>query len=211
MSLLKKIIPVVVIDNANDAVKLAELYQNAGIGAIEITLRTERALECVLAIKQANLDIEVGVGTVLDLSQAKKAMDMGVDFLVSPGATSELLDFASGISIPFHLGFATVSEGLVLRQSGMTTGKFFPAEAAGGASFIQALGAVLPGLQVFPTGGIQLSNLAKYLDLGNVFQIGGTWLSPKDLVAKADWSAIKLTIDETKQYLNNYEGKNNDR
>jgi 2-dehydro-3-deoxyphosphogluconate aldolase/(4S)-4-hydroxy-2-oxoglutarate aldolase len=205
LSLIEKVIPVVVVDNPDSAVKLAKLYKSVGISAIEITLRTKTAIDCVRAVKDSKLDLRLGVGTITDVDQAQVAASLGADFLVSPATSEGLLKFASETPLPMYLGFSTVSEALRLLESGLTVAKFFPAEAAGGAPFVQSLAAVLPNLHLFPTGGIQLSNLADYLDLPNVLQIGGTWLAPKRLIAQGEWRAIEEILQKTQQYLANYE------
>jgi len=204
---MDKIIPVVVVDDPQTAVELARLYKSKGIGAIEITLRTDNAISCIRAVKDAQLGIRIGVGTVTTWADAESAEGLGVDFLVSPATSPDLLKFAQNSPVPMYLGFSTVSEALRLLEAGIEHGKFFPAEAAGGAQFLRALGSVLPKFRVFPTGGIHLSNLANYLDLENVIQIGGTWLAPTDSIEKRDWIAIDKILQQTQEYLASYERK----
>jgi 2-dehydro-3-deoxyphosphogluconate aldolase/(4S)-4-hydroxy-2-oxoglutarate aldolase len=205
MSLIEKLIPVIVVDSPNSAVELARLYKSAGITSIEITLRTETALDCIAAVKDSRIDIQIGAGTITDNEQAQEATNLGVDFLVSPATSESLLRFAAKTNLPMYLGFSTISEALRLVDSGLGIGKFFPAESSGGSSFLQSLASVLPNFRVFPTGGIQLSNLADYLKLSNVTHIGGTWLAPKQNIAQGDWKAIEKLLQETKEYLANYE------
>ena len=207
MTAIDKIIPVVVVDNPDHAVELARLYKLGGISSIEITLRTQRAVDCIKAIKHANLGMRLGVGTIINASEAATALELEVDFLVSPATSPDLLKFVQDVQVPMYLGFSTISEALRLADAGLGVGKFFPAEAAGGAAFVQSLGSVLPKFQVFPTGGIQLPNLARYLNLPNVLQVGGTWLAPKDQIANGEWTSIEKVIKETQQYLASYERK----
>ena len=207
MTVLDKIIPVVVVDDPETAVELARLYKSKGVGAIEITLRTDNAISCIRAVKDAQLGIRIGVGTVTTWADAESAAGLGVDFLVSPATSPDLLKFAQNSPVPMYLGFSTVSEALRLLEAGIEHGKSFPAEAAGGAQFVRALGSVLPKFRVFPTGGIHLSNLANYLDLENVIQIGGTWLAPTDSIEKRDWIAIDKILQQTQEYLASYERK----
>lgn len=203
--MLSKITPVVVVNEPQSAVRLAELYLESGISTIEITLRTSGALDCVKAVKAANLGIRLGVGTITTRAEAEAAASLDVDFLVSPATSAGLLDFASSSTAPVYLGFSTVSEALRLIDSGLQIGKFFPAKTAGGAEFLRALGAVLPKFHVFPTGGIELADVPNYLALPNVFQVGGSWLAPKEKIKNQNWAAIEQILQQTQQYLANYE------
>jgi 2-dehydro-3-deoxyphosphogluconate aldolase/(4S)-4-hydroxy-2-oxoglutarate aldolase len=192
-----RIVPVTVLSDVKSSIRLAEIFLQHGIESIEITLRTETALECVSAVKAALPSMRVGVGTVLTPSDAQRAIEAGAEFLVSPGFTESLVPIASDTAVPFIPGFSTVSEALRIVECGLSEAKFFPAEASGGVPFLNALGSVIPRLSIFPTGGITPENLADYLTLHNVTRVGGTWLSPQNAIAQSDWDHIRDVVART--------------
>ncbi len=184
------VLPVVVLHRLEDAVPVARALVAGGLPAIELTLRTPVALDAVAAIAAEVPEILVGAGTVVTPGQAKEAADAGARFLVSPGATPSLLAAMDETGLPFLPGVATVSEALAALEAGCTSLKFFPAEASGGAAFLASVAAPVPAVRFCPTGGITPTNAASYLALPNVGCVGGSWLTPGDLVAARDWDGV---------------------
>ena len=185
------VVPVVVIENIEDAVPLAKALYNGGLKALEITLRTPVAAEAVKLMKEAVPDAYVGTGTVIDKATFEASVAAGADFMVSPGVNDELLALAKETDIPFLPGAATPSEVMNLASHGFKFLKFFPAEAAGGAPMLKSIGGPLPQVKFCPTGGISLATAPKYLALNNVVCVGGTWMLDKELIANKDWQAIE--------------------
>ncbi|HEX6518229.1 MAG TPA: bifunctional 4-hydroxy-2-oxoglutarate aldolase/2-dehydro-3-deoxy-phosphogluconate aldolase [Nocardioidaceae bacterium] len=192
-SLLNRVpvIPVVVVDDAADAVPLARALVAGGLPVIELTLRTPVALDAIRAIAAEVPEIQVGAGTVVDATQAKQAAEAGASFLVSPGSTVALLQAMADTGLPHLPGVATVSEVLALLEQGYREMKFFPAEASGGVPFLKAVHSPVPAARFCPTGGISAGNAAAYLDLPNVGCVGGSWVTPKDAVRAGDWDRVR--------------------
>ncbi|MEC3974013.1 bifunctional 4-hydroxy-2-oxoglutarate aldolase/2-dehydro-3-deoxy-phosphogluconate aldolase [Amycolatopsis sp. H20-H5] len=188
---LSPVMPVVVIDDVADAVPTARALLAGGIGVIELTLRTPAALEAIERIANEVPGIVIGAGTVVSPDQAKQAAGAGAKFLVTPGSTDAVLDAAFATGLPFLPGAATVSEAMRLAERGLTALKFFPAEASGGIAYLRSIGGPLPGLRFCPTGGITVKSAPGYLALPNVGCIGGSWLTPKDLLAAKDFARIE--------------------
>ncbi|MDM7852923.1 2-dehydro-3-deoxy-phosphogluconate aldolase [Pseudochrobactrum kiredjianiae] len=184
------VIPVLLIDKAQDAVPLARALAKGGLPAIEITLRTEAALDAIRAVAEEVPEAIVGAGTILNALHYEQAVRAGSQFIVSPGVTDAILDAAEQSDIPLLPGCATASEVMCLRERGYTHVKFFPAEQAGGAPYLKALSSPLAGTYFCPTGGISLSNAMHYLNLTNVLCIGGSWIAPKELVNDGKWDEI---------------------
>lgn len=187
---LVPVIPVVVIDDLEHAVPVAEALVAGGVPMIELTLRTPVALEAIHRISQEVPEILVGAGTIVESHQAKEAASAGAQFLVSPGSTPSLLDAMSDSGLPHLPGVATVSEILTLLEHGYREMKFFPAEASGGAAFLKAVASPLPAARFCPTGGISTGNARDYLSLGNVGCVGGSWLTPADVLTAGDWGRV---------------------
>lgn len=184
------VMPVVVVHRVEDAVPLARALAAGGLPAVELTLRTPVALDAIAAIAREVPEVLVGAGTIVTPGQAKEALDAGAQFLVSPGATPRLLDAMRETGLPFLPGVATVSEVLAVLEAGLTSMKFFPAEASGGAAFLASVAAPVPAARFCPTGGITPTNAATYLALPNVGCVGGSWLTPGDLLAARDWDGV---------------------
>lgn len=183
------VIPVLVIEEARAAAPLASALVAGGLPVLEVTLRTPQALDAIRAMAEVPGGI-VGAGTVLDAEDVRAAKAAGAKFAVAPGATDGLIRACLAAELPLLPGAVTASEIMGLLAQGITTAKFFPAEAAGGARALGALGAPLPQVTFCPTGGIGPGNAADYLKLGNVACVGGSWVAPKDLVARGDWAGI---------------------
>jgi 2-dehydro-3-deoxyphosphogluconate aldolase/(4S)-4-hydroxy-2-oxoglutarate aldolase len=193
---LQPVVPVLIIEDAKTAVPLARALVAGGLKAIEITLRTEAALEAVRLVAQEVEGAVVGAGTILNAAHYAAAVDAGSEFIVSPGTTQELLDVARQSDIPLLPGAATASEVMALREEGYKVLKFFPAEQAGGAAYLKALSSPLAGTLFCPTGGISLKNAMDYLSLPNVVCVGGSWVAPKELVSAGDWAGITKLASE---------------
>ena len=193
---LSPVVPVVVVDTAEQGVGVARALVAGGIKVIEMTLRTDAGLEAIRAIAAEVPDIVVGAGTVTTPARAKAAAEAGSQFLVSPGLTPSLLSAMADTGLPFLPGTATVSEVLAVLEAGYTEMKFFPAEASGGAALLGSLPTVTPDARFCPTGGIRLSTAPDYLKLPNVGCVGGTWLTPADALATGDWDRITALAAE---------------
>lgn len=189
------VIPVIVIDDAADAVPIAEALVRGGLPVLEVTLRTPAALAAMQAMAQVPGAL-VGAGTVLDVGQLQAAVQAGARFLVSPGYSANVDAAARAASIPWLPGTATAGEVMRAREAGCQRLKFFPAEQAGGAEMLKAFGSVFRDVVFCPTGGITLAKAAQYLALDNVACVGGSWVLPKALVAQRDWAAIERLAAE---------------
>jgi 2-dehydro-3-deoxyphosphogluconate aldolase/(4S)-4-hydroxy-2-oxoglutarate aldolase len=188
---LAPVIPVLTVERVVDAVPLARALVAGGLPVLEITFRTEAALEALGAIAREVPEAVVGAGTVLDEAQVRRAMAAGARFGVSPGCTPALAQAAKGAGLPFLPGVQTVSEAMALREQGFELLKFVPASAAGGTAWLEAAAAPLAGLRFCPTGGIGVETAPGYLALPNVACVGGSWVAPRDALAAADWPRIE--------------------
>lgn len=184
------VIPVVIIENIYDVIPLADALIKGGIGTIEITLRSTVALDAIALISKERPHLTIGAGTVLNPSQLRKVKETGADFVVSPGVYPELLKSARDSGVVFLPGAATASEMMVLLANGITAMKFFPANSAGGPGYLKALASPLADATFCPTGGITIETAMDWLSLPNVECVGGTWVAPKDMLAKGDFEGI---------------------
>lgn len=193
---LAPVVPVVVLEDAADAVPLARALVAGGLPAIEVTLRTAAALDAIRAIAAEVPDAVVGAGTVISPRNVSDTVAAGARFLVSPGWTDALLDAMKASGVPFLPGVSTTSEVVALLERGVTEMKFFPAGAAGGTAYLKALSAPLPQARFCPTGGISLASAPSYLALPNVGCVGGSWMVPADAVAAGDWARVERLAAE---------------
>src|SRR3954452_16555039 len=177
---LAPVIPVVVIEDLEDAVPLAEALVRGGLPAIEVTLRTQPALAAIERIAEEVEGAVVGAGTVTTTDQIADALSAGARFLVSPGATPTLLDGLQAADVPFLPGTATASDMVALIERGITHAKLFPAEVVGGVAALKAFAGPFPQLRFCPTGGIKAANAPDYLKLPNVVCVGGSWMVGDD-------------------------------
>ena len=184
------VVPVLVIDSVATALPLARALVDGGLGTREITLRTPAALDVIRALAAEVEGAVVGAGTVLTAGQYQDAERAGARFVVSPGATDELLAAAAASAVPFLPGAATASEVMRLLERGYRCLKVFPAEPAGGVAYLEALASPLPDARFCPTGGIDAGKAHAYLSLPNVLCVGGSWVAPKDALATGDWPRI---------------------
>lgn len=192
---LAPIIPVLVIDDVDAARPLAEALIAGGLPALEVTLRTPVALEAIRIMAEVPGG-QVGAGTLVTPQDVQAAKDAGATFGVSPGATDRLLAACEDADMPLLPGAATASEAMRLLERGYDMLKFFPAEASGGAPALKAIGAPLPQVSFCPTGGVSPDNAGTYLKLPNVLCAGGSWVAPKDLIARRDWAGVEALARE---------------
>ncbi|UZK03335.1 bifunctional 4-hydroxy-2-oxoglutarate aldolase/2-dehydro-3-deoxy-phosphogluconate aldolase [Venatoribacter cucullus] len=186
----KPLIPVMVIDDITDAIPMAQALVAGGVRLLEVTLRTSCALDAIRLIRQTVPDVIVGAGTVTSAVQLQAAVEQGAEFIVSPGISAELLQAAVSWGGPYLPGVATASEVMQARTAGFRHQKFFPAAVAGGEAMLKALKGPFYDVKFCPTGGIGQDNYQDYLQLENVFAVGGSWLTPAELVAAKNWPAI---------------------
>lgn len=189
-------IPVLKIDRIADAVPLAQALVRGGLKAIEITLRTPDALDAIRRVAKDVPEAIVGAGTILSATDFSDAEAVGARFIVSPGATSALLDAARRSTVPFLPGAVTPSEIMTLQDEGYRILKFFPAEQSGGAAFLKSLASPLPEIAFCPTGGITQKSAKAYLSLPNVICVGGSWVSPDAELGAGNWTAIEALARE---------------
>ncbi|MFJ1746512.1 bifunctional 4-hydroxy-2-oxoglutarate aldolase/2-dehydro-3-deoxy-phosphogluconate aldolase [Streptomyces sp. NPDC088116] len=199
---LAPVIPVVVLDDAADAVPLARALVAGGLPAIEVTLRTPAALDAIRAIAADVPDAVVGAGTVLTAGAVGESVTAGARFLVSPGWTDALVNSMREPGVPFLPGVSTTSEVVALLERGVTEMKFFPAQAAGGTAYLKSLAGPLPRARFCPTGGITAASAPSYLSLPNVGCVGGTWMVPADALAAKDWARVETLAREASTLRN---------
>ncbi|RJG01703.1 bifunctional 4-hydroxy-2-oxoglutarate aldolase/2-dehydro-3-deoxy-phosphogluconate aldolase [Noviherbaspirillum sedimenti] len=184
------VIPVIAIDELQQAVPLAQALVAGGIRVLEVTLRTVHGLAAIRAIAEQVPQAIVGVGTLTRPEEFVAARDAGAVFGVSPGLTSALISAARASGLPLLPGVMTPSEVMAAREAGFNQLKLFPAVPAGGVGMLKALAGPLPDTLFCPTGGISLETAPQFLALGNVACVGGSWLTPKEALRAGDWPAI---------------------
>jgi 2-dehydro-3-deoxyphosphogluconate aldolase/(4S)-4-hydroxy-2-oxoglutarate aldolase len=184
------VMPVMVIQNLDDAVPLARALVAGGIKVLEITLRTPIALEAIRLISQQVKEAIVGAGTIANPRQLQAAEEAGAVFAISPGLTPSLLSAANTGRIALIPGIATLSELMLGMDYGLDHFKFFPAEAAGGIPLLKAIAGPFPQATFCPTGGISPENYKAYLQLPNVACVGGSWLAPQNVVNEKNWAKV---------------------
>ncbi|WRB88088.1 bifunctional 4-hydroxy-2-oxoglutarate aldolase/2-dehydro-3-deoxy-phosphogluconate aldolase [Helicobacter pylori] len=187
---ISPIVPVVVIEDIKDAVPLAQSLVEGGIPIIEVTLRSSCALEAIELIAKNVPKMRVGAGTILNPTQLEQAQNRGAEFLISPGLTIKLLEHAKKKNMPLIPGVSSSSEVMQALELGYNALKFFPAEYCGGVKLLNAFNGPFKGVKFCPTGGISADNMRSYLNLENVLCVGGSWLTPKDLIQNKEWDKI---------------------
>jgi len=186
---LAPVIPVLVIEDAASAFDLAQALVAGGLPALEVTLRTQAALDAIREMARVPGGV-VGAGTLLTAQDVENAKEAGATFGVTPGATARLLDACEANDLPILAGAATASEVMRLLERGYRVQKFFPAEVNGGVPALKAIGAPIPQVSFCPTGGVSLQNATAYLALANVLCVGGSWVAPAAMVRAGDWAGI---------------------
>jgi 2-dehydro-3-deoxyphosphogluconate aldolase/(4S)-4-hydroxy-2-oxoglutarate aldolase len=195
-----RIVPVLTIDRVEDGVPLARALVAGGVNVLEVTFRTEAATAAAKAIIAEVPGAIVGIGTVLNPDDLRRAQALGARFAVSPGATPELLDAAATSDLPLLPGVATASDVMQALARGFNLLKFFPAEQSGGMAMLRALAGPFPNTRFCPTGGIGAANAAAWLAEPNVIAVGGSWLCPASDIKAANWEVITgRCIDAMKQ------------
>lgn len=196
------IVPVIALDNADDASPLAGALCRGGLPCAEITFRTAAAEQSIKNMHRDYPDMIIGAGTVLTPEQADKAINAGASFIVSPGLNPEVVNHCKAKGYPIVPGIATPTEIELAMSLGLDTVKFFPAEAAGGIAMIKAMSAPYGKIKFMPTGGIGAANLNDYLSFGKVFCCGGSWMAAKHLINEGKFDEIeKLTRDAVSSML----------
>lgn len=192
------VIPVIVLDRADDAVPLAEALLAGGLSIIEVTFRTEAAAESIERITKAFPEMQVGAGTVVTPEQAKQAIDAGSQFGLAPGTDPETIAYFRERGVPFIPGVMTPSDIQTAVKAGCTSLKFFPAGAAGGPKLLKAMSAPYGslGVKFCPTGGVTLDNMLDYLNMPEVFAVGGTWLATKPQIQNGEWATITQQVKD---------------
>jgi 2-dehydro-3-deoxyphosphogluconate aldolase/(4S)-4-hydroxy-2-oxoglutarate aldolase len=183
------VIPVIAIDDPAHAVPLAKALVAGGIRVLEVTLRTEHGLQAIRDMSTVEGAI-VGVGTLTQPHEFDAARDAGAVFGVSPGLTAAMIEAAKKSGLPLLPGVMTPSEVMAAREHGFKQLKLFPAVPAGGVGMLNAIAGPLPDVTFCPTGGISIETAPKFLACKNVACVGGSWLTPKDLIASGDWAGI---------------------
>jgi 2-dehydro-3-deoxyphosphogluconate aldolase/(4S)-4-hydroxy-2-oxoglutarate aldolase len=199
---LAPVIPVVVIDDVEDAVPLAEALVRGGLPVIEVTLRTAAAAPSIERIAAEVPDAIVGAGTVTTNRQIAEALESGARFLVSPGATPTLLDGLQASGVPFLPGTATASDIVALLERGITHAKLFPAEVVGGVAALKAFAGPFPQMRFCPTGGVNATNARDYLALSNVVCVGGSWMmsGDREKVESLARAARRLRVEQSAMF-----------
>ncbi len=187
---ISPIVPVVVVENIKNAVPLAQSLVEGGIPIIEVTLRSSCALEAIELIAKNVPKMRVGAGTILNPTQLEQAQNRGAEFLISPGLTIKLLEHAKKKDMPLIPGVSSSSEVMQALELGYSALKFFPAEYCGGVKLLNAFNGPFKGVKFCPTGGISADNMRSYLNLENVLCVGGSWLTPKNLIQNKEWDKI---------------------
>lgn len=190
------IVPVVVLNDAKDAVPLAKALCEGGLPCAEVTFRTDAAEESIKLMTEAYPDMFVGAGTVLTIDQVNRAVAAGAKFIVSPGFDPEIVDYCIEKNIPIFPGTVTPSEVAQAVKRGLKVLKFFPAENYGGISTIKALCAPYTMIKFMPTGGINAKNISAYLESDKILACGGSWMVKGDLIKAGEFDKIKELVVE---------------
>jgi 2-dehydro-3-deoxyphosphogluconate aldolase/(4S)-4-hydroxy-2-oxoglutarate aldolase len=196
-----RVVPVLTIERAEDAVPLARALVKGGVRTLEVTLRTPVAVEAAKAIIAGVPDAIVGIGTILNANDLARAEALGAKFGISPGATPELLKAAAASRLPFAPGIATASELMAALAHGFELAKFFPAEQSGGIKALRALAGPFPQARFCPTGGIGEANASAWLAEPNVVAVGGSWLCPPAEIRSGNWAGITAICERSMKSL----------
>lgn len=185
------IVPVVVLDKADDAEPLADALYNGGLPCAEVTFRTVCAKDAIKIMLNKYPDMMVGAGTVLTIDQVKDAIGSGAKFIVTPGFDPEIVDYCLENDIPIFPGVITPSELAQAYKRNLKVVKFFPAEQFGGVKTIEALSAPYTNVKFMPTGGINLQNLENYLNCPKIAAVGGSWMVAKKYINAGQFGEIE--------------------
>jgi 2-dehydro-3-deoxyphosphogluconate aldolase/(4S)-4-hydroxy-2-oxoglutarate aldolase len=196
-----KIVAVLVIDSAEDAVPLAKALLKGGVDAMELTLRTDAAIESLTRIRESVPEMLAGIGTVLTTEQVEQVKAAGAQFAVSPGLNPDVVECAQDLQLPFAPGVMTPSEIEVALELGCRELKFFPAEPSGGLKMLDSIRAPYAhlGIRFIPLGGVNTDNMLQYLKHPGVLAVGGSWLTPRDVIQSKNWDAITQRAADARQ------------
>ena len=200
------IVPVVVLDNAEDAVPLAKALLAGGIDVAEVTFRTNAAEESIRRISEEVPEVLVGAGTVLTVEQCETAVDAVAKFIVSPGMDEEVINKAKELGVQVFPGAVTPSEIIKGLKLGIEIFKFFPAGNYGGLKTIKALAGPFTNIKFMPTGGVGPKNLEEYLEFDKIVAVGGSWICSKDLISQGNWDEITKLSQEARDVFKNIRG-----
>ena len=184
------VVPVVVLEDAEQAVPTAKALLKGGINAMEITFRTAAAKASIEKVAKEVPEMIVGAGTVVNVEQVHEAVEAGAKFIVSPGSDAEVIAEAIKLGVPVTPGVVTPSEIMIGLKLGLKVFKFFPAENYGGLKTIKALSGPFPQIKILPTGGINQANAAEYFKNPKILAVGGSWMCTKDMIASGDFDGI---------------------
>ncbi|GAK86440.1 4-hydroxy-2-oxoglutarate aldolase [Vibrio ponticus] len=197
-----KVIPVIAVDKAEDILPLGRVLSDNGLPVAEITFRSDAAVEAIRLLKQAQPEMLIGAGTVLNREQVMAAKEAGASFIVSPGFNPNTVKACQELDIPIVPGINNPSTLEAALEMGLTTVKFFPAEASGGIAMVKSLLAPYGNVQIMPTGGINLSNIQDYLAIPRVICCGGSWMVEKALINNGEWDKIAELTREAVALVN---------
>ncbi|EJG0102766.1 TPA: bifunctional 4-hydroxy-2-oxoglutarate aldolase/2-dehydro-3-deoxy-phosphogluconate aldolase [Vibrio parahaemolyticus] len=197
-----KVIPVIAIDKAEDIIPLGKVLAENGLPAAEITFRSAAAAEAIRLLRETQPDMLIGAGTVLNREQAIAAKEAGATFIVSPGFTPNTVKACQEIGIDIVPGVNNPSTVEAALEMGLTTLKFFPAEASGGINMVKSLLAPYTDIELMPTGGINPANIKDYLAIPRVLACGGTWMVDKKLIEEGNWEELARLTREAVALVN---------
>jgi 2-dehydro-3-deoxyphosphogluconate aldolase/(4S)-4-hydroxy-2-oxoglutarate aldolase len=192
-----KIVPIITIDDADKAVRLADALVAGGLSCAEVTFRTPAAGEALRRMTAERPNMLIGAGTVLTIDQAANAKRSGARFLLSPGLNRRVVAWCQDHDLPIFPGIATPTDIEMALEQGLEVVKFFPAEQIGGLGYLRAIAAPFPGLQFMPTGGINAGNVGEYLAFDRVVACGGSWMAPQSLIAVGAFDRIRDAVRES--------------
>ncbi|WP_413701112.1 bifunctional 4-hydroxy-2-oxoglutarate aldolase/2-dehydro-3-deoxy-phosphogluconate aldolase [Psychromonas sp. KJ10-10] len=195
-----KVIPVIALNKAEDALPLGRTLVENGMPCAEITLRTDCAIEAIKIMRKEFPDMLIGSGTVLTNAQVDASIDAGVDFIVSPGFNPRTVQYCLDKNVPIVPGVNSPSLVEQAMEMGLRTLKFFPAEPSGGVNMLKALTAVYP-VKFMPTGGVNVKNIDDYLSIPSVLACGGTWMVPTNLIDEGKWDELVALVREAVEIL----------
>ncbi len=193
------VVPVVVLDKAEDAIPTAKAMAAGGVDTMEITFRTACAPEAIKAVAENCPEVCVGAGTIVNVEQAKLAVQMGAKFIVSPGFSDEVVGWCVENGIPVAPGCVTPTEIMGALKHGLKMVKFFPANVYGGLNAMKNLAGPFVGLKFLPTGGVNAANIKEYIDAPFIHAVGGSWVCPKADIAASNWDKITALCIEARK------------
>ena len=192
-----RLIPVIVINDAKNAVPLVDAMMAGGLPIAEVTLRTPAALESLRRIRGERPDMNAGVGTVLNVKQAAEVREAGAKFVISPGFSRSVVDYCLEHELPVYPGVATATEIEFALDAGLNLLKLWPIETLGGRAYLELLAGPFAGVEFNPSGGTTAASLKNYLSLPNVVAVGGPWMTPSDWIAAGQFDKIREAVRDS--------------